>query len=811
MAGRPTPFGLCAGCSVGTIGVQSRLVIADRAHYQRHARLDMGYLDALCEALARDPEARRTFVYRPNSSLYRVAGCIRYFESRRQEDPARPEEKTRSFHLVSIEQTDCLIATLSRAEGGASFASLAEALVDEEITPADAEGYISELIDSQILIPNLAPCVTGSGPVRSIAEKLDHLPAALSAAEALRQVHAELTAVNAAALGLPPHRYRTMARLLEGSAAKVDLPRLFQVDMIKPAPAATLGRAVLNEIMRGVEILHRLTPSPDETSTDDDLTRFREAFVARYEQREVPLTEALDAESGIGFSMSGGPEVDGSPLLRGLEFPGAPDETVRWGTREEFLLRKLSEALESGAQEIVLQAGEIEKLATREPSPLPDTFAASVTLAAASEAALADGDFRVIVSGVGSPGARFLGRFCHADEALHRHVLNHLRAEEALRADAVFAEIVHLPEGRLGNILARPILRDHEIPLLGRGGVDGEYQILLSDLHVSVRNKRIVLRSARLGREVIPRLTSAHNFNWRTLALYRFLCLLQGQNVVGEMGWTWGPLLSAPFLPRVSFGKLVLSRARWRVEKDELKQIAGQRGAALFRAVQAWRKARRLPRWIALADSDNTLPSDLDNVLSVETFIHLTRSRDEISLVELFPAPDQLCAHGPEGRFVHELIVPFVREPEADRKQPAPKSPRSSLAVPRTFAPGSEWLYAKLYTGSATVDQLLREVVSPLIAKVLRSGAADQWFFTRYCDPDWHVRLRFHGEPARLTRTSCQPSRRRRLRCSRNAASGACSSIPTSAKSSATAAPRALSLWSECSRRTARQCWKSSA
>jgi hypothetical protein len=76
----------------------------------------------------------------------------------------------------------------------------------------------------------------------------------------------------------------------------------------------------------------------------------------------------------------------------------------------------------------------------------------------------------------------------------------------------------------------------------------------------------------------------------------------------------------------------------------------------------------------------------------------------------LFPAPDQLCAHGPEGRFVHELIVPFVRQPQADGKQPAAKSPRSSLAVPRTLAPGSEWLYAKLYTGSATADQLLREV-----------------------------------------------------------------------------------------------------
>src|SRR5262249_4922426 len=61
-----------------------------------------------------------------------------------------------------------------------------------------------------------------------------------------------------------------------------------------------------------------------------------------------------------------------------------------------------------------------------------------------------------------------------------------------------------------------------------------------------------------------------------------------------------------------------------------------------------------------------------------------------------------------------------------------------------------EWLYAKLYTGPATVDQVLRDVVKPVVQKVMDSGAADRWFFIRYRDPDWHLRLRFHGVPARL-------------------------------------------------------------
>jgi hypothetical protein len=68
----------------------------------------------------------------------------------------------------------------------------------------------------------------------------------------------------------------------------------------------------------------------------------------------------------------------------------------------------------------------------------------------------------------------------------------------------------------------------------------------------------------------------------------------------------------------------------------------------------------------------------------------------------------------------------------------------------RCFPPGSEWLYAKLYTGTATADQVLRQVVRPVTETALRCGAADGWFFIRYGDPDWHLRLRLHGQPKRL-------------------------------------------------------------
>ncbi|MCI0409553.1 MAG: lantibiotic dehydratase family protein, partial [Acidobacteria bacterium] len=55
MAGRPTPFGLFAGCSVGTLGDQTRLRLENRGQHRRYTRLDMDYLCTLTDALGRDP------------------------------------------------------------------------------------------------------------------------------------------------------------------------------------------------------------------------------------------------------------------------------------------------------------------------------------------------------------------------------------------------------------------------------------------------------------------------------------------------------------------------------------------------------------------------------------------------------------------------------------------------------------------------------------------------------------------------------------------------------------------------------------
>ncbi len=614
MMGRSTPFGLFSAVSAGKLGRVTDLALAPRSEYRRRTRLDNDYLFVLADQLAKTPEARAALAYRPNNSIYRVAGRLRYAA-------ASVEGKERAYQLISVDPTPYLETTLAAAANGATHAQLVAPLIAGDITADDAAGYIDELIDAQLLVPELGVYVTGPEP-------LDGLLAQLRAAgldapcPILDDVRAQITALDAGGLGHPVERYTAIATALEPLGAKVDLARLFQVDMVKPA-AATLATRVVGDVARVIDQLSGITQRSDRTFDE-----FKRAFAKRYENRSVPLAEVLDEESGIGFETVRGPGSEGAPLLAGLGFPGtATENRVRWSMFEHHMFKRLATALATGAHEIVLDDADLTAMKVATPSaPLPDAMSVTMRLATPADPSAPP---TIVFDGAGGPsGARILGRFVHASAEIAGIVRTHLAAEEAMHPDAVFAEVVHLNEGRIGNILCRPVLRGHEVVYLGVSGAPREAQIYLDDLLVSVRDDRVVLTSRRLGKEVIPRLTTAHNFRLRSLGVYRFLCALGGQGTAG-VGWSWGALDASPFLPRVRIGNVIVDRAHWRLDKADLAPITKAVRAAnkdaskqpeVLAAVAALRAARRLPRMLAIAAADNELPIDLDNPLLAAAF-----------------------------------------------------------------------------------------------------------------------------------------------------------------------------------------------
>ncbi len=740
MCHRPTPFGLFAGHSLGRAGSETRLVLGGKSSWTRKSRLDMTYLCGLASALAKDLEVRGAVLLRPNTSLYRLGERLRYGE-------IRENDGRRMVHLVSVRENASLTQTLEKARNGADAETLARALASPEVTMEEAAAFIHQLVDFQLLVPDLEPPTTGEEPTWCMIRTLLNLVPALPIAEGLERAARALGHLDVLGLGNDPKAYEDVEDVLKGLPGPVDRSKLWQVDLFKPAPEASLGEHFRREMTEAVHLLHRLTPK-DPT---DPLKAFKEAFAKRYGERWVPLSEALDPESGVGLAGTSGRTLQGAPLLEGFALGATSAEappTLK--PREVYLLKKLVAFRQGNGRVLNLDLEDVEALADDRPvPPLPHAFSLLAEVAAGSTDALAAGEYQVFIHAASGPsGARLLGRFCHGDPALAEAVQGHLRREEACQPHAVFAEVAYLPQPRMGNVLARPRLRDHEIPYLGRSGVDPERMIQPEDLCVGLVDQKVVLWSRKLDRQVVPRLTSAANFTLATPEFVQFLGLLQEQDMLGWVGFSWGMVGKEPFLPRVVHGRLVLSRATWWLDKADLQPLhAAKSPRARFIALQRLRERRDLPRHLLLPDGDNELPVDLDNPLVAEAVWGIARQREQLTLTEDFPGSEALVAQGPEGTYTHELVLPFLAGPES----PLPPLPSPSLpATVDRHAPGSRWLYAKLHTGMSTADRLLAEAVAPLVHEALESGEARQWFFIRYLDPEPHIRIRFLGEPDRL-------------------------------------------------------------
>ncbi|HEY6249061.1 MAG TPA: lantibiotic dehydratase [Candidatus Angelobacter sp.] len=767
MASRPTPFGLFAGCTLGKIGNETRLEIGARTSYSRCTRLDMEYLCHLADKISSDPALHSRVSFHPNSSLYLAAGQYHHTQG-------YFKDGMRAYRLVGTDPTPYLAATLERASSGATPCDLASALVkdDPEINGEEAHHFIRQLIESQVLVSDLTPPITGPEPVADMLAQFESLHDT-SLKRALCSVSERLQELDQGGLGNDLQRYQEIVSSMATLPAEFKLDHLVQVDMMKPAVQVSLGRRLVRSVLDAVEALHSLVPAPGE----GPLEQFKKDFRERYQDQEVPLLLALDEDVGIGFDTKPGHDAVPEPLVEDLDFSSSADNDTFHATEAEFiLLRKLEDLAEEKKSVLELDAGLLKSLRTKNPWPLPDAFAVLGSMIRRPEESEDRPSF-CLQSVLGPSGAMLLGRFCHADPELAACTHQHLQAEEAIRAAdrVIFAEVAHLPEGRVGNVLYRPHLREYEIPFLANSRAPADRQIALSDLMVTVENDRIILRSQRLGCEVLPRLTSAHSYaHGRNLKIYKFICMLQTQGISGALAWDWGILEQALFLPRVVLNDVILAPARWRMTREMIEQLASEHAIERLRKIERWRTARGIPRLVLLAEADHQLLIDFENVLSMETLIEYISKRDSARLVEMFPSPEQLCAFGPEGSFTNEVVIPFVREnrvktsprewfgkpetplpgkatPGRSNKAYVHAEPGGSGNIGRVFLPGSEWLFAKIYASPSQLDHLLIEQIAPLVGKIMTSREADAWFFVRYADPGWHLRLRFHGEPGNLS------------------------------------------------------------
>lgn len=717
MSTRSTPFGLLAGFSLGHY--------ADTTHFQpddidpliRHIRFDMDYLCNVINKLLIDPIVRKKLFYHSNTSLYRLGNKIRYIQY-------LYKSGKRSHKLIEIISNPILNKLLRQTEQNVSYDELVNCIIKEGYDKSDAEDFVDELILSQVIVSEADPILCKEDYAGFLVNVFKARSIKHHFVESISKTYEQIKNINTVAD--KTNQYISIFKSFSTVSPDLNEARVFQLDLQKKTQTCQINEAVKPEILKAVNALKILN---DYNVEETRLEFFKRAFFEKYENATVKLTEALDGEIGLDYNKV----YSTRDFYRGVSKPAYSDIM-------KFKLSKYREFLSDRLTEIRITDQDLQQFKFNE-LPTPDSFGVIVNLFAEKD------QHKLYIKSVGgSTGANLLARFCHTDDDLKRAAHNLISQAENGTQDKIFAEVVHLPQSRVGNILTRPDLRNYEIPYLANSTAPDENRISINDLYLKWLNNRLILFSKRFKKEVIPRLTSAHNFTFNSLPVYRFLCDLQFQGVHAGYYWNWGILEDEVFLPRVVYNNTILSLAQWIISKQIIGNLTvNQNDDQIIAEFLRVRNKFSIHQYVTLVESDNELMLNLNDIFCIKYLISYLVKYEKAKLHEVLWTESNLIGSNHTGSYANEIILPFVRSkvPHEINKISLDLNIVKNTYAERKFTIGTKWAYFKIYTATHSMDKLLTNVIFNLSTKLFRLEIIKKWFFIRYSDPKPHIRLRF--------------------------------------------------------------------
>jgi len=636
----------------------------------------------------------------------------------------------RFYNWAWVEKNPVLDHILHVAKGGARLSELAESLCLYGVERYRAFEYLYGLIEAGLLISELESAVTKNVSAISIT-RLKELRQRSVPTTTWDILDGFLKKANNRKINVETSKANKHLCELDRGPSK----NLFQVDLCMGTSSNQIHRGVIQELTKELEELSVLN-SPRSPA---ELQSFSRKFHERYDDMEIPLMEALDPERGIGYGTASGGVPEDHPLLLGL---GTGRANINKAIKNK-LIQSIMDRYQSTdttlTPSIVLDERDIQSFrleTTNRHQNYPAGFYALGNLLTFGQG-IDKGDylFNVLATG-GTSAIPLMTRFAHLDSGLEERLRECVRMEERQQDDGIFAEVVCLPESRAGNILTRPSLFKYEIPIIGQSAVKEAYRIYLDDLLLSVKNGEIILRSKRLNKRVIPRLSSAHNFHYG-MVVYRFLCDLQYQSGTLNLSWDWGTLAENRFNPRVSYKHIIVARAKWNIPKEIFQRL--KKDDAKY-SISILKEIYKLPDMVSLTDGDNELILDLRSPLAAEILLKQLEKNDIVLQEYLFESYQSPLTGAKQEQFSNEIIIPFSANKSLNNIR---SKPSIESKIKRTFQPGSEWAYIKIYSGVMECERLLRSQIPRLISDLKKAGIVEKWFFIRYNDPDPHIRLRF--------------------------------------------------------------------
>ncbi|WP_311137566.1 lantibiotic dehydratase [Streptomyces sp. I6] len=693
----------------GARDIREALAVRVDDEWTGRARLNVAALGRLAEAVTGDAARRADLPLALAPGWGRVDDRVRYVRrwvTSGDEDTAVTFDAVRDrlFFLRSSGTLERLIALLED-RGSLRHADLAAWLAaDRGATEAEAEQYLTALLDiGMVQVPGLRTAVHDTDPLRAFQDSLRALGSGWANGLADR-LDAPLSRVDRFAAATPRDRRELLDGLrddLHGVQAELGAGRgrVPQTVLYEDVAAGREVRLPLDAWTRSVagslSAVERVLPAFDLTLPQritfkgfflarhgrggrcDDLLKLVHDFHEDFFDQYLSFTSRRTPFDSEGRYV---PEENwlGLPQLKALDTARqtfAEGMRTLWETRGDGGNSGGTGGTGDGGDggELVVGESLLAEVAA-ELDPVTPSF---VPLSHHVQLAVPRGGEPLAVLNRSYGGVSFpFSRFADCFDGLEERLLH--RSVELCPDGAVLAEVTGGPVTSNLNLHGR--LTEYEIVCPGESATLPEpYSLHLDDLHLvhDEEGDRLALRSARLGREVVP-VYLGYLVPLALPELPRTLLLLSPSSMSPLNVWGGvpesDPVGGVTRRPRVRHGSVVLSRRSWSAPASALPPNGrGRTQEDWFLGWHSFRRAHQLPDRVFATVTDGGARGatgakpqyvDFDSPLSLAAFEATLRTAEaRVVFREMLPDEGGLHVSSARGRHVAELAVETTAVP----------------------------------------------------------------------------------------------------------------------------------------------------
>ncbi len=735
MTSRPTPFGLFSFVASGQWGERTKNSF-ERQKLRKRARPDMEWLMKVIDVICEDAEAVSSLLLRANPLLFQSSGRI-------QLNYLRKREATETKTDLSVRATPLVRAILKAAQKPLLLIQLQKELLDTipGLDTSKTKKVIEQLLAQDILQFYLAPSLLTESPYEDLLSKINECDFKFCKTDLLKKIQIKLNEYNSRCCGLEGENLlRDLYRCAEEVTAS---KHYLQVDMAATEGEFCLPKGVAEQVTEAVELLWGLSGVATGYAVST-LRDYHTQFVEKYGYaRRVSLLDLLD-DRGLGAPkayLETRSDSAARPAVRSL-----------W---DEWLRNQCFLCFRDHKQEIVLDELTLERLIENKPDKkrAPLSFDLFCQIIAESAEKIDEGQYDLYLMGNTLEGGTTCGRFLDllGVETI-KQLAEFYRCEEKLESRCEFVEISYYPDApRASNVAVHPSLRKYSLNLaLEPTGA----ALSLDQIYVGALQEGFYLTNREGSREWIFRAGNVLRSQMSPTPL-RFLRDVSASRYQPLQSVIWANLGTVPFLPRIKFKKIILCAAQWFINPEMLEIKNINNFLEIETKLKAWMDYWGMPKLLLLAEGDNQLLVDRRCEAHLKEIISKLKQGTTVHLLEKMGQDTHgqwLCSSA--GPHCSELVISFLKNPSYHATLP-PRPPKYAdiQETVRQKLPGSEWLFVKLYISEDYQEKFLLNILHHFATRYVQQGVVTKWFFVRYSDQRFHLRVRFRGEPQELLQT----------------------------------------------------------